>query len=305
MNISDNTGLDTYQYQVIVSETSGNCPVTSTPVTLTVTPYQTTTVSCGTSTQSSVTFDWTTVTGATGYDLSYTINGGAAQTVNNVNAITYQVTGLNQGDIVDITVTPLGTGCYTPANGSCTAETCSQAIANFNFNPTKLTNSNPTCSFINLSSNANSFYWDFGDGTTSNDSTPTHTFTIDGDAEFNILLIAQNDSNCNDTIIKKIKVEEEFIYYVPNTFTPDGDKFNNEFKPVFHSGYDSQNYTMYIFDRWGELVFETHDINEGWKGLYGTNGVIAQDGIYTWKIECKHRLTDDIEIAMGSLNLLR
>ena len=101
------------------------------------------------------------------------------------------------------------------------------------------------------------------------------------------------------------KDEEEFIYYVPNTFTPDGDKFNNEFKPVFHSGYDSQNYTMYIFDRWGELVFETHDINEGWKGLYGTNGVIAQDGVYTWKIECKHRLTDDIEIAMGSLNLLR
>jgi len=184
-------------------------------------------------------------------------------------------------------------------------QSCTPSTASFIFNPLKITNSAPIVNFINTSTNSSSYFWDFGDGNTSIFDNPTNEYFLDGQTSFTISLIAYNIDGCNDTINKIIKVEEELIYYVPNAFTPDGDKFNNEFKPVFYSGYDPSNYTMYIFNRWGQLVFETHDVEKGWKGFYGEGGEFVPDGVYTWKIEFKRTITDDVEIAVGTVNLLK
>ena len=89
-----------------------------------------------------------------------------------------------------------------------------------------------------------------------------------------------NSGLCPDENAEK----NQLIYYVPNTFTPNEDNVNQTFQPVFTSGYEPLKYTLYIFDRWGELLFESHNASVGWRGTYGTHGRIVEDGVYTWKI---------------------
>ena len=93
------------------------------------------------------------------------------------------------------------------------------------------------------------------------------------------------------------------IFYVPNTFTPDFDNFNQTFQPVFTSGFDPFDYTLLIFNRWGEVLFESHNAEVGWDGTYG--GELMQDGTYTWKIEFKTTATDERRMAVGHVNLIK
>ncbi|NCU77433.1 MAG: gliding motility-associated C-terminal domain-containing protein [Synechococcaceae bacterium WB7_1C_051] len=98
---------------------------------------------------------------------------------------------------------------------------------------------------------------------------------------------------------------EDVVFWVPNTFTPDGDQHNQSFKPVFYSGYDPFEFVMYIFDRWGELVYETHNVKFGWDGSTGRSGRKAPDGVYTWKIVFKALNNDDKIMQMGHVTLIR
>jgi gliding motility-associated-like protein len=93
------------------------------------------------------------------------------------------------------------------------------------------------------------------------------------------------------------------IFYIPNTFTPDDDAYNSTFFPVFTSGFDPQKYSMLIFDRWGELIFESRDAEVGWDGTYG--GKLMQDGTYIWKIEFKTKANDKRVMKVGHVNILR
>ena len=98
-----------------------------------------------------------------------------------------------------------------------------------------------------------------------------------------VILYAYSSLGCVDTAYINFLIVEELIYYVPNSFTPDGDMYNQTFQPVFTAGFDPYDFEMLIFNRWGETIFETHDASIGWDGTYG--GVLCQDGTYTWKTE--------------------
>jgi gliding motility-associated-like protein len=122
------------------------------------------------------------------------------------------------------------------------------------------------------------------------------------------MLIATSDLGCVDTAYQTIQLTEELIFYVPNAFTPDGDEYNNLFKPVFYSGFDPYDFSLLVFNRWGEVIFESNDATIGWDGSYGANDPnngIAQNGTYTWKIEFKSSVTDERKIVLGHVNLLR
>ena len=90
---------------------------------------------------------------------------------------------------------------------------------------------------------------------------------------------------------------------MPNTFTPDGDKFNQEFKPVFTSGFDPFDFEMQIFNRWGELVFQTNDHNIGWDGSYQNK--LSKEGVYMYKLQFRDKVTDNKTTKQGTVNLLR
>jgi gliding motility-associated-like protein len=110
-----------------------------------------------------------------------------------------------------------------------------------------------------------------------------------------------------DTAYSYVALNEELIYWVPNTFTPDGDTYNQTFQPVFISGFDIYDYVLYVYDRWGELIFESHDASIGWDGSYGSENEIdlVQDGTYTWVIEFKVLANDERKRINGHVNVIR
>jgi len=99
------------------------------------------------------------------------------------------------------------------------------------------------------------------------------------------------------------RADDEIIYYVPNTFTPNGDEHNNVFNPVFVCGYDPLEYRFDVYDRWGEMVFTSMDARAGWEGTY--RGLPAKEGVFGWKLEYKAENTTEKIVLTGHANLLR
>ena len=163
--------------------------------------------------------------------------------------------------------------------------------------------------FTNYSQDATNYIWDFGDDLNIDPIdvsavNPEHVFP-DEEAIYNVSLVAISDKGCVDTSFVKIKVEEEVIYYIPNSFTPNGNDVNEVFKPVFSSGVSAQDYTLLIYNRWGQIVFESHDINQGWDGSFGINGEVIQSGSYIWSVSFKVKDVDMVKQVLGEVNLIK
>lgn len=178
-------------------------------------------------------------------------------------------------------------------------------ISEFSANPGNLNMQNTTSAFTNSSTGASSFIWDFDDATTSTSISPTHTFPNDNPGTYEVMLIAISAEGCVDTSYQIVVVQDELIFYVPNSFTPDGDQYNQTFKPVFTSGFDPFDYHLSIYNRWGELIFESHDTFYGWPGNYGFGNGLCPEGSYTWKLDFKTSLTDARKLYTGSVTIIR
>ena len=184
-------------------------------------------------------------------------------------------------------------------------------IAQFLPKKTNITMLDPEIHFINSSSNnAVSYKWVFGDGSpVSTLVNPVHTFIGQGDndlpapGKYVVQLYAYVNQDCWDSTSTTITIDDEQIYYIPNTFTPNGDEKNNTFQPVFTSGYDAQNYHFAIYDRWGELIFESNNPAIGWDGTYGNK--ILMNGTYTWKLQFKEKMTEKEHYLTGHVNLIK
>ena len=214
-----------------------------------------------------------------------------------------------EGGCYDVTLTTeFSSGCFS----SLTQENmiCAEAppIASFLPIPQQVTSWSTEVSFMNTSVGGESYTWYFQDGSApSNEVEPTHQFPLGEAGSYWITLVAESPLGCLDTAVNYVEVLEELIYYVPNSFTPDGDIVNQAFKPVFTSGFDPYNYNLKIFNRWGELIFESNDPNYGWDGSYSNGDTIytCQQGTYIWKIEFKSRDNDEKQFITGHVNLLR
>ena len=176
-------------------------------------------------------------------------------------------------------------------------------VANFTYSPTELYSFDPTIQIVNTSINNNDNFWSFSDGGFSTDENPSYTFPTNIAGNYEIQLVVSTDFGCLDTTIQLVEVKENVIYYVPNTFTPDGDEHNNIFKPIMTAGIDFNDYSLKIFNRWGELIFESYDVEYGWDGTY--NGEIAQQGPYVWKLQFG-LMDNDKDITLnGHVTLIR
>jgi len=210
-----------------------------------------------------------------------------------------------------------GVGCYdvtmttTDANGCVNSQIypnliclLEYPIAEFAANPSVITTNNPISTMINTSQGAVSYVWDFGDDSATNTAVePEHTFPFSEGNSYTIMLIADNGYGCTDTAYQTVRVEEDIIFYVPNSFTPDGDSYNQNFTPVFTTGFDPFDYTLLIYNRWGELIFESHNTEFGWDGTYA--GTKVPDGTYVWKIEFKQSMNDKRRTEMGHVTIIR
>ncbi len=226
--------------------------------------------------------------------VSNSLTGCGIVDYNFANAGTYDVT---------LTVTS-ETGCTDSVTYSDFVDVYELPVASFTASETILSTLNTEVDFTNTSIGAASYEWSFGDETpTSNSENVSHTFPSEEDGGYVVTLVVTSTMGCVDSTTIAITVQEELIYYIPNTFTPDGDEYNNTFHPVFTSGYDPFDYNMLIFNRWGEIVFESNDTRFGWDGTY--NGKMVQDGTYTWKIEFKQTLNDKRIMITGHVSIIR
>ena len=162
----------------------------------------------------------------------------------------------------------------------------------------------------NLSANATSYSWDFGDGTSSSAFDPVHYYTQAG--TFDVTLIANNVWNCPDTftVVGATTGEVSGDLAFPNAFTPNSTgptdglydplSYDNDY---FFPVYDGvEDYRLEVFNRWGELLFATEDVKVGWDGWY--RGHPAKQDVYVWKAYAK--FSDGRETVLkGDVTLLR
>ena len=152
--------------------------------------------------------------------------------------------------------------------------------------------------FQNLSINGVSYQWDFGDGQNSTLVHPNNTFYLPG--TYIVELIATDAKGCVDTIYKPITIQEEYYVYIPNTFTPrDGGRVNNYFSASFIGIKEAE---IKIFNRWGETVFSSNDLNFRWDGTY--NSKIIQDGVFTYTVKCLTNSAISLKFV-GHVSILR
>jgi hypothetical protein len=165
-------------------------------------------------------------------------------------------------------------------------------------------------SFINYSTDAIKFKWDFGDGNTSDLFQPRHIYESSGN--YNITLVATSENSCSDTIVVSNTYSGSgYFINFPNAFIPNrGGPSNGYYSPasdeaahVFHPVYSGvSDYQLRIFSKLGVLIFESNDINIGWDGYY--NGQLSEQGVYIWKAQGSF-VNGEPFTKMGDLTLLK
>jgi gliding motility-associated-like protein len=180
-------------------------------------------------------------------------------------------------------------------------------VADFEIQNNPLPIINPTTLLQNTSQSATSSVWDFGDGSASSTVfSPIHTFPEKAGA-YTVTLQIANSNGCTDATTQILQIEQDPIYYVPNAFTPNGSELNNVFLPIFSPSLALQSYSLQIFNRWGEIIFESQDPLKGWDGTIATTNVasMSPDGMYTYKINFVETGFEKEFEVVGSVVLVR
>jgi len=168
--------------------------------------------------------------------------------------------------------------------------------ANFNYNPYTISTLNPDINFVNSSTNATLYLWDFGDSIHSFIKSPSHIY--DDPGVYDVMLIVKNANECMDSITKYIVMYYDFVLHVPTAFTPNDDGDNDQFGPLGLRMEKYESYGLYIYNQWGEIIFETEDINEWW------DGAGSQNGSYAWAIVIVDEL-GEVRKKVGEVLLIK
>jgi gliding motility-associated-like protein len=181
---------------------------------------------------------------------------------------------------VSLTVTS-DSGCVTTGTKNNYIAVYPNPKADFTVQPSAATFTDPVISITNLSAGASLWKWNFGDSDTSKLSNPApHTYADTG--AYKITLFISTQYGCRDTTYQNITIEPDFVFYIPSAFSPDGDHINDSFsgKGIFISQYE-----MSIYDRWGNLIFFSEDINIPWDGKANHGSEVAPRDVYVYSIK--------------------
>ena len=181
-------------------------------------------------------------------------------------------------------------------------------VAGFTSRPNPASILTPTVQFIDTSSqDVVLFDWTFYDSTNTmigNDYAQNPTYNFSGliEQQYYIELYVENQNGCSDTVYGTQIVEGEYAFFLPNSFTPNGDGVNDEFYPVGDK-VSVDNYSFKVFNRWGEMVFSTNEFGTGWDGKYQNNQVSTD--AYVWKIDLVDASTGEEKSFNGYVLLTR
>lgn len=171
--------------------------------------------------------------------------------------------------------------------------------ASFTSSPKSVDELTPIIHFYNKSTDAAFLKWTFGDGDSSDVADPIHEFKAEG--TYNTCLVITNKNGCMDTTCNDITIHPISSFYIPNAFTPNNDGSNDTFM-----GYGSNiaSFQMEIFDRWGNFIFETDNLYEGWTGKIKATGEIAPEDIYVYRVVLKYK-SSKTRTLTGTITLVK
>jgi len=171
--------------------------------------------------------------------------------------------------------------------------------ANFGYSPSSTTIFDPNIQFYDLSTGATitSWTWYFGDGDSSNLQNPLHTYADTG-LYYPHLAVVSN-YGCWNILWDVLYIAPEYLIYVPNAFTPNSDGTNDVFLP---KGEGIVEYTLMIYDRWGQQLFKSDDIYKGWDGRKGDT--YLQEDVYVWTIVLRNNKGEPKQLS-GVVSLLK
>ena len=157
--------------------------------------------------------------------------------------------------------------------------------------------------FENNSFNLQEFIWNFGDGVISTEFAPDHVFELPG--SYQVQVFGTDSVNgCTDSQSFTVLVRPPFSVYVPNAFSPNSDNVNDFFVPL-GDGFDVESYSLTIFNRWGDVVFETTNPTQPWTGNVKGSNHFAADGVYFWILRIKPDESAEMLEYEGAVNLFR
>jgi len=170
--------------------------------------------------------------------------------------------------------------------------------AQFSVNPERTEILFPKVWVTDLSSpNVTAWEYDLGDGTISNLQNPIHEYADTG--YFDIWQYVTTQFGCKDTANYRVKIDPEFTFYIPLAFTPDVDGKNEQF---YGAGIGIKDYRMRIYDRWGEMIFESNEYDFHWDGTY--KGKQVQKGVYVYRFDLMD-VKGEPHIYRGHVTLFR
>ena len=169
-------------------------------------------------------------------------------------------------------------------------------LANFSYTPVTPVPNTPTV-FTNHSLNATRYSWDFGDGTGSTDVSPTHQFNKTG--TYKVCLTAYNNTGCTSIACREIQSDINPIVGVPSGFSPNGDGSN---EILYVRGAAISTLDLKIYNRWGQLIFETTSQDKGWDGTF--NGQPQPMDAYAYVLLVSF-IDGTAQTLKGSITLLR
>ena len=219
----------------------------------------------------------------TGTNIQWSWNLGDGSVVNNSQNIDhcYANDSVFAPNFFDVTLTVTSdSGCVSTLSKNNYITVYPLPESNFAVQPEIASIIDPVISYIDLSIGANAWNWSFGDTATSFlFSPPQHSYADTG--TYLITLTITNQYGCTDVDYHSIIIDPDFVFYIPNAFTPDGDGINDTFtgKGVF-----IKEFEMLIFDRWGDMIFKTTDIHNPWDGKANNGNEMAQRDVYVYAV---------------------
>jgi gliding motility-associated-like protein len=201
--------------------------------------------------------------------------------------------------VVSVQVTSYA-GCVNNAQNLVDINIYPTATAQFVANPNSAQVVNPTIAFVDNSTNATQWAWDFGDGATSRIQSPTHTYP-QVVAGYKVHLYTTNTYGCADSTEDSVHIVPDYRIFIPNAFSPNGDDLNDYFTA---KGIGIVTFTMLIFDRWGNELYATNNINKGWDGRVKGKTEIAQEDTYVYKIEVTD-IFNEAHQYIGAVTLIK
>ena len=218
------------------------------------------------------------LTGNPSWNISYSVDGVVNSFISSTNP-TVILSGI-EGNYT-IPYISDANGCSNTGSGTEYVDVVNKPQASIDYNPKNPNMLNPEVSFTNNSIFSNTYFWQFGDNTPNSlEFNPVHTYQQQG--TYNVVLLAENGP-CVDTAFIEIVIDPYYALYVPNTFTPNDDGKNDNFEP---KGVGIESFEIYIYNRWGEEVFYSDDLEIVWDG---GKGVV---GTYTYIISVVDKMGD-------------